>query len=115
MNHETKRTLTIAINGQLAIGRAELEHLFRELISTEANRPGVMNTGLLAAGKGARAGLPRLAYTMRETAEVLGVHYQTVYRLLKRGLLRSSGALRHKRIAKAEIEWFLKETSQSIF
>jgi predicted site-specific integrase-resolvase len=54
----------------------------------------------------------RLAYTMRETAGMLGVDYQTVYRLCKRGLLRSSSALRTKLFARTEIERFLKETMQ---
>jgi hypothetical protein len=36
--------------------------------------------------------LPRLAYTMQETADILGVSYITVHRLLKRGLLKSSTA-----------------------
>jgi excisionase family DNA binding protein len=54
--------------------------------------------------------LPRLAYTMEETAKILGVSYITVHRLLKRGLLRSSSALRHKLIPGSEIERFLKAT-----
>jgi len=54
----------------------------------------------------------RLAYTMRETAALLGVEYQTVYRLCKRGLLRSSSALRTKLFARVEIERFLRETSK---
>jgi len=54
--------------------------------------------------------LPRLAYTMRETAAILGVNYQTVYRLLKRGLLKSSSALRTKLIPGTEIERFLNAT-----
>ena len=54
--------------------------------------------------------LPRLAYTMEETADLLGVSYITVHRLLKRGLLRSSNALRHKLIPRTEIERFLAET-----
>jgi len=54
--------------------------------------------------------LPRLAYSMRETAAILGVNYQTVYRLLKRGLLKSSSALRTKLIPKTEIERFLNAT-----
>lgn len=54
--------------------------------------------------------LPRLAYTMRETAEVLGVDYQTVYRLSKRGLLRSSTSLRTKLFPVSEIERFLAST-----
>lgn len=54
--------------------------------------------------------LPRLAYTMEETATILGGSYITVHRLLKRGLLRSSSALRHKVIPITEIERFLKTT-----
>ncbi len=54
--------------------------------------------------------LPRLAYTMRETAEIIGVDYQTVYRLSKRGLLRSSTALRTNLFPKSEIERFLAAT-----
>ena len=117
MNQESKQTLTITINGQLSIGRAELEQLLRELriFSPAVMQPVPNNAGHAIGTQGAGEGRPRLAYTMRETAEVLGVHYQTVYRLLKRGLLRSSGALRRKVISKAEIERFLKETSQSIF
>jgi len=54
--------------------------------------------------------LPRLAYTMAETAKILGVSYITVHRLLKRGKLRSSSALRHKLIPLSEIERFLEST-----
>ncbi len=54
--------------------------------------------------------LPRLAYTMRETADILGVSYITVHRLLKRGLLKSSSALRHKLIPGSEIARFLEST-----
>ena len=54
--------------------------------------------------------LPRLAYSMQDTAAILGVSYITVHRLLKRGLLRSSSALRHKIIPATEIERFLKST-----
>lgn len=54
--------------------------------------------------------LPRLAYTMREAAEILGISYITVHRLLKRGHLRSSGAIRNKVIPRAEIERFLRDS-----
>jgi excisionase family DNA binding protein len=47
---------------------------------------------------------------MKETAEILGVSYITVHRLLRRGLLKSCTALRHKRIPATEIERFLKAT-----
>jgi excisionase family DNA binding protein len=53
---------------------------------------------------------PRLAYSMRETADMLGVSYITVHRLLKRGKLRASDALRNKVIPKSEIERFLRES-----
>lgn len=52
--------------------------------------------------------LPRLAYTMAETATILGVSYITIHRWIKRGLLRCLSASRHKVIPKIEIERFLK-------
>ena len=52
--------------------------------------------------------LPKLAYSMAEAAHVLGISYISVHRLLKRGLLKSSSALRHKIIPHTEIERFLK-------
>ena len=54
--------------------------------------------------------IPRLAYSMKETAHILGCNYISVHRLLKRGLLRSSSALRTKLIPRSEIERFLKAT-----
>ena len=44
---------------------------------------------------------------MRETSAMLGLSYISVHRLLKRGLLKSSSALRHKLISRQEIERFL--------
>ncbi len=55
--------------------------------------------------------MPRLAYTMRETAEILGVSYITVHRLLKRGKLRASDAIRNKVIPLTEIQRFLTEST----
>ena len=60
--------------------------------------------------RGDSASLPKLAYSMRETASIIGVNYQTVYRLHKRGLLRSAGALRTKLFPLAEIQRFLTTT-----
>jgi excisionase family DNA binding protein len=54
----------------------------------------------------------RLAYSTREAAELLGVSEKTIRRLVVRGLLRSSKALRHLLIPKKEIERFLDETSR---
>jgi excisionase family DNA binding protein len=54
-----------------------------------------------------------MSFTVKQTAELLSVGPETVYRLLKRGLLRSSSVLRTKMIPKVEIERFLKETTRS--
>jgi excisionase family DNA binding protein len=56
--------------------------------------------------------VPKLAYSMSEAAQALGVSYITIHRLLKRGLLRSSNALRHKLIPAGELERFLKSTME---
>jgi DNA-directed RNA polymerase specialized sigma24 family protein len=52
----------------------------------------------------------KLAYSPEEVAIILGLCRDSVYRLLRRGLLRSSSALRHKIIPHAELERFLKST-----
>lgn len=64
------------------------------------------NTAIETETKPAEA-LPRLAFSIQETAEMLGLSYITVYRLLQRGKLKSCGPLRTKLIAKTEIERFL--------
>jgi len=52
--------------------------------------------------------LPRLCFTVKETAEMLGnVSDKTVYRLLKRGKLEAPSALRHKLITAASIQAFI--------
>lgn len=56
--------------------------------------------------------LPKLAYSPAEAAEVLGVCPDTIYRLLRRGKLRASSALRTKLIPRSEIERFLESTLQ---
>ena len=53
---------------------------------------------------------PRLAYSVQETARMLGVCDKSVRRLILRGLLRPSRALRHILIPRDEIERFLRET-----
>ena len=55
-------------------------------------------------------GIPKLAYSMREAAGLIGVSYMSMHRLLKRGLIRSSSAFRTKVIPHGELERFLKST-----
>jgi excisionase family DNA binding protein len=42
------------------------------------------------------AKIERLAYSLKETAEMLGVDYFSVYRLVQRGKLKACRALRGK-------------------
>lgn len=55
----------------------------------------------------------RLAYSVQETAGMLGVCEKSVRRLILRGLIRPSRALRHILIPRTEIERFLRETQES--
>ena len=50
----------------------------------------------------------KLAYSIKETAAMLGLSYMTVNRLLARGKLRALGSIRHKIIPKTEIERFFR-------
>ncbi len=51
--------------------------------------------------------LPELVFTVRETAQILKVSDKTVYRLVDRGLLKASKALRHLRITRSSLEEFV--------
>jgi excisionase family DNA binding protein len=52
-------------------------------------------------------GSARVFYTVSEVAETFGISRKSVYRLLDRGLLQSSSALRHKMITKRSVEKFV--------
>ena len=99
--HCTREEITITFTGQFVVSRAALASLMPQ---REGNPPPLKDGGKL----------PRLAYTMRETAEILGTSYITVHRLLQRGLLRSSLATRTKLIPKKEIERFLATTMSDL-
>ena len=63
-----------------------------------------------SANSGARrrgTGIARLAYSIKETADALGVSPISVRRLINRGLLRPNRALRHLLIPAGEIDRFL--------
>jgi excisionase family DNA binding protein len=55
--------------------------------------------------------LPRLFYSAREVSQMLNVDEKTVYRLIQRGLLKASVALRHKRIPAQSISEFVETTT----
>lgn len=54
--------------------------------------------------------LPRLAYTLQETAQMLGISYISVFRLVQRGKLRTSKMLGKHLVPKGEIEKLLKDS-----
>jgi len=56
-------------------------------------------------------GQDTLLYPVSKVAELFSISNKSVHRLLDRGLLESSSALRHKRITRASIEKFISTTS----
>jgi hypothetical protein len=110
MNTQSHETITINVTAQLTINRDTIDEVLRSFQCThvEAVAPGAAQKMGGGSGK-----LPRLAYSVDETAEILGISGASVRRLIVRGLLRCSVAIRHKMISRTEIERFLKETTRS--
>ena len=52
----------------------------------------------------------RIFLSVEEVAQIFGLSKKTVYRLVDRGLLRSSNAVRHKMILKASVDEFIAKT-----
>lgn len=52
----------------------------------------------------------RAFYTVKEVSVLFNISTKSVYRLLARGHLKASSALRHKRISKASIDQFIVTT-----
>ena len=93
----TTTTLTINLTGQLNLDNQKLEQVIRLFQNQPATTTPQQPT--------------KLVYTVTEAAELLGVSDKSVYRLIERRLLRSTGGMRHKRITPAEIERYLKATT----
>jgi len=56
--------------------------------------------------------LPRLAFTLKETGRILGISYVSVWRLVKKGVLKCSNAVPARPlIARDEIKRYLETTS----
>ncbi len=56
-------------------------------------------------------GATRLAYTKAEAAALLGISKPTLDRLVRRGLLKPSRALRRPLFSRRQLERFLEETT----
>ena len=53
---------------------------------------------------------PRIFLSVEEVAMLFGTSKKTVYRLLDRGLLKASNALRHRMILRASVDEFIATT-----
>ncbi len=115
MHTETKDQLNIEISGHITIRRDEVEQLLRAIFSAQQPQPKVAVTKRQPdlPDTGPRR-VPRLAFNAHEAAEALGLSYATLWRLLQRGLLKRSLAVRKILIPRTELERFLEETSRSI-
>jgi len=56
-------------------------------------------------------GQDKLLYPVSKVADMFSISEKSVYRLLQRGLLQSSGAFRHRMITRTSIEKFMSTTS----
>jgi excisionase family DNA binding protein len=84
------------------------------MISTPKENNGALGNPLVSpSGTDSMSGIstPRLAFSVKETADMLGLSEKTIRRLIARRLLRSSRALRHLLIPRKEIERFLDQTT----
>lgn len=100
-----------SITLQVTIGSDDLQNIVELIASVVAQRihkPNLNYSSPLLTKTS--DGFERLAFSINETASILGVAPKTVRRLIQRGLLRSSNSLRHKLIPKQEIQRFLAQT-----
>ncbi|SRR6266496_1756129 len=84
MNNQSRHhdgDITLNFSGQVVLSREVLEVIIQRL--TPKSFPQARGAAAFAKID-ERGGLPRLAYTVKETAQMLGVCYVTVYRLIRR-------------------------------
>lgn len=106
MNEHEPTSCTISVKGEITLSKGELREILTEAMAMTPPLPPLRIK--------TEQGPLRLAFTLKETAALLGISYATAFRLVQRGLLKSSRALRCKIISKSEIERFLRETTKSI-
>jgi excisionase family DNA binding protein len=104
----TSVTLNLTFSGQVTINPEDIATLLQQLVANRDQQPSTQPTPEIS-----QVVPRRLAYSTKEAAMLLGICNGTLYRLLRRGLLRSSQSCRTKIIAHTEIERFLRETSRS--
>jgi hypothetical protein len=105
MNHQSTQPssdkITITLTGHIEIDR---DSLLRSIAQLLKDTTPTSSTSISAEQT---ANEERLAYTVAETAKLIGVSSITVYRLIYIGLLRPNKSLRCKIISRKEIDRFL--------
>ena len=108
MNPPTNQNqITIQFNGQISISRENLKMLLAEL---RPENPAIISPSQAIINSPEQSGNKRRAYLLHEAAEILGISTKSVRRLIERGLLKHSKALRKIIIPAGEIDRFLRET-----
>lgn len=98
----TTATIIINLTGTITLDTNTLQQLAAGLQTSSVQLP--------AATQPSPAAKADLVYTVPEAAKILKVGTKSIYRLIYRRHLRSTGAMRVKRITHAEIKRFLKAT-----
>jgi excisionase family DNA binding protein len=88
--------------------------VLRKQNGEESNVAVQWTAGPLTGNSVAQVRPARLGHTVAETAQLLSISTRSVHRLLARGLLRGSKALRKIIIPRAEIEKFLRDTTGEV-
>lgn len=99
--------ITIQFNGQISISRECLKMLLAEM---RPENPPDFQTIPPKVNWPENSKNKRRAYLLSEAAEIFGISTKSVRRLIDRGLLKNSKALRKIIIPASEIERFLRET-----
>jgi excisionase family DNA binding protein len=112
MNDETSgsEALVFKFSGEILVDGRQIELLLKKGL-TNSQPPYRTAPASIPSPAKASSLERRMTFGVRETAGLLGVSQKTVYRLVQRGLIRASRALRHIKIPKAEIERFLKASA----
>src|SRR5258705_12530703 len=109
MNNNPKKQLSITFTGIFTFAQDEVEQLMQQFLVAcrAAEMPPQARGPQVPEGD-----RKLLAFSVKETAGILGISQKTVYRLICRGLLKTSLALPTKLIARSEIERFLCDASR---
>jgi excisionase family DNA binding protein len=110
-NETSFETIVLKFSGEIHVSREQIQPLLDRFLTKTESPKSAPSVPIPAPSK-ADPFKGRLMFTPKETAEILRISQKSVYRLIARGLLKTSKALRHIKIPKAEIEQFVKTQSE---